>query len=601
MSYIFVWIFLFNQATTSPALAQHLEQKVTVDNVYFLPENIPADSLKNKSVRTRFQPLLQNQTLKGGSWISFKVPNPTSTEIPMILEIETTVYFDLIELFVEENGVIRSLGITGDPVHHSLRPIKDHGLLFPIMLPPASTTTYFMYALSPLEYQLPLSIQPLQSFEKRRNANNLFYTFYYGFIAFVLTFSIFLSVIFYTERIYLFYSLYLISLLLLFLHINGLGFEYLWPDWPEFDKRMPFVASNCSMIFLLRFTGHFLRPNQLKPLERKTLDFFFYVYCLSLLLSQFIFSDPLIRKIYTFVFISIVNLSFFVTAWLIAFRMYKTGYKPALFYNIAFLFFFTSVSLYSARAMFSMNGWFVQHLIQLGNMIEVMVLTLGLAFWFKANQDEKQNLLERVSRQQKDMADEKDRIMRDLHDSLGGQLSSISIGLSRVDKGVNTELIQWAQEMTDRAIHELRDSIWVMNKESVSIAEIEQRINGLFWQYRKIETPIDLQLKIQDSLANYTLTSYRAGDLYRIIQEATHNSIKHSRANRLQIVIEKQNNHILITISDDGIGFETPELLGGEHYGLQNMRKRADQLEASFEIISEIGKGTMIHLRAPLK
>lgn len=96
---------------------------------------------------------------------------------------------------------------------------------------------------------------------------------------------------------------------------------------------------------------------------------------------------------------------------------------------------------------------------------------------------------------------EKERIGRDLHDSLGGQLSSISVGLDRLAKGNLGGLVRPLQQIADKAIAELRDSLWVLDKPSLTIADVEQRINGLFWQYRKMEVPMVLRLQVDGVVA----------------------------------------------------------------------------------------------------
>jgi signal transduction histidine kinase len=195
---------------------------------------------------------------------------------------------------------------------------------------------------------------------------------------------------------------------------------------------------------------------------------------------------------------------------------------------------------------------------------------------------------------------EKERIGRDLHDSLGGQLSSISVGLDRLAKGNLGGLVHPLQEIADKAIAELRDSLWVLDKPSLTIADVEQRINGLFWQYRKMEVPMVLRLQVEESLLGHQLDSDRAGQLFRILQEATHNSVKHSNASQLEIVFKNQGINMLITISDNGIGFEPTAAQQNGHYGVKNMHTRAKQIGADLTILSTPSKGVCISVTLPV-
>ncbi|MBY0435041.1 MAG: hypothetical protein K2U26_13100 [Cyclobacteriaceae bacterium] len=196
--------------------------------------------------------------------------------------------------------------------------------------------------------------------------------------------------------------------------------------------------------------------------------------------------------------------------------------------------------------------------------------------------------------------EQKEGISRDLHDSLGGQLSSISIGVNRLSKENNVDSVQKIQELADNALIELRHSLWVMDKESITIADVEQRINNLFWQYRKIETPIDLRVEIEDALLSYKLKSDQAGPLYRIIQEATHNSVKHSQATHFRIAFEKIRDQIQMKISDNGIGFDMSVQTGVEHYGMRNIKQRAEKMNAKLSVESTPEKGVKILLLFPI-
>lgn len=192
--------------------------------------------------------------------------------------------------------------------------------------------------------------------------------------------------------------------------------------------------------------------------------------------------------------------------------------------------------------------------------------------------------------------EEQERIKQELHDNLGGQLSSISMGLNQLAQRSGDGSIKGIQSITDKAIAELRDSLWVMDKETISVAEIEQRINGLFWQYRKIDVPILFSIRVEESLLTQKLKAGLAGNLFRIIQEATNNCVKYSQCTSFEIQIERSEQQLKITILDDGVGFDTRVDQGIEQYGLRNIRVRAEQIKSIFFIESSLGKGVKMTL-----
>jgi signal transduction histidine kinase len=85
--------------------------------------------------------------------------------------------------------------------------------------------------------------------------------------------------------------------------------------------------------------------------------------------------------------------------------------------------------------------------------------------------------------------------------------------------------------------------------------------------------------------------------LFRIVQEALHNVVKHARANRVRISLEaKENGHVL-EVEDDGVGFDPAVASSG--LGLYSMRERIERYGGELEIKSNVGNGTLIRVKLP--
>jgi signal transduction histidine kinase len=225
------------------------------------------------------------------------------------------------------------------------------------------------------------------------------------------------------------------------------------------------------------------------------------------------------------------------------------------------------------------------------------MMTMGFLFYRKREKYH-EKIRELESANQVKMV--KERIANDLHDSLGSQLSTISLGLRRAAGETNNETISQMQLMTDKVLGELRDFIWVINKEFVSIEELEQRVNSLFWQYRKIDHPMKMDIKVVGEIGSNQLTPLVGVNLFRIIQEAVQNSIKHSQANHLQISLMNGQGTLKLRIHDDGVGFQHRAKLDHDHFGLANMHKRAELISGKIEVDSVLGQGTSIFVQVPI-
>ena len=89
--------------------------------------------------------------------------------------------------------------------------------------------------------------------------------------------------------------------------------------------------------------------------------------------------------------------------------------------------------------------------------------------------------------------------------------------------------------------------------------------------------------------------------IYRIVQEATTNTIKHAEAKTLSVILQYNQENVDLWIEDDGIGFDTKQIERGERksWGLLGIRERASLLNGSFSLKSEPGKGVLIHIFIP--
>ena len=89
--------------------------------------------------------------------------------------------------------------------------------------------------------------------------------------------------------------------------------------------------------------------------------------------------------------------------------------------------------------------------------------------------------------------------------------------------------------------------------------------------------------------------------IYRILQEALNNVAKHSRADLVQLMLEKSGNRINLKIQDNGLGFDLAKTISlkpsQRGFGLASMRERAKLSGAAFEIVSSAGKGTAIRVQ----
>ena len=191
------------------------------------------------------------------------------------------------------------------------------------------------------------------------------------------------------------------------------------------------------------------------------------------------------------------------------------------------------------------------------------------------------------------------RISRDLHDNIGSQLTFIisSIdNLAYINKNASTKLKDKLSEIssfTGDTIYQLRDTIWAMNKTEISVDDLQARVLTYIDKAKSIKPDINFISEFKIS-SDKEFTSKEGIYIFRIIQEAINNAIKYADAKKIDIVANKIENRLKFSISDDGKGFDKNNIELGN--GLNNMRKRALDINANIIIDSKVNEGTSIVL-----
>ena len=242
------------------------------------------------------------------------------------------------------------------------------------------------------------------------------------------------------------------------------------------------------------------------------------------------------------------------------------------------------------------------------------LLILGIIFFgiYKKNQFKRKQLQKEIDlkdalatiKTQNRLQEQRLRISRDLHDNIGSQLTFIISSIDNlkfVSKGENDKLkdkLTTISSFTSGTIHELRDTIWAMNKSKISVEDLHSRILS-FIEKAKIAVP-ELEFEILYTIDKNTSFSSLIGmNLFRVIQEAINNAIKYAEASKLEIHLKKEQQNFVISIIDNGKGFNINTVDLGN--GLSNMEKRMSDIDGKVSINSKEKIGTEIKLEIALE
>ncbi len=189
------------------------------------------------------------------------------------------------------------------------------------------------------------------------------------------------------------------------------------------------------------------------------------------------------------------------------------------------------------------------------------------------------------------------RISRELHDNVGSQLTYLITGLEsseillqKQETGQLRNKIENMQQSARESMQQLRDAIWALNSESVAssvlLSRFEKWLNKIMDAFPAIKTNLSSHVSVDK-----VLDPLKSLNLFRIMQEAVHNVIKHSGASELTINFIVEQNHIKISIKDNGKGFDQSVSKG---QGMRSMIARAQEMEATINLISAENKGTEV-------
>jgi len=194
---------------------------------------------------------------------------------------------------------------------------------------------------------------------------------------------------------------------------------------------------------------------------------------------------------------------------------------------------------------------------------------------------------------------ERERIAKDLHDSLGGLLSTIKLQFekAKVQPIENDENFHFqnAQDLLDTAVDEVRNISRNLQPGSLKNMGLVAATNDLINRYTgKAYPDIDFQhYHIPEKLNGMVATS-----IYRIIQELMNNAIKYAKASEIILQLQRVDDEIIISFEDDGIGFDAknPEHVG---MGLENVKSRVQYLKGNLQIDSQkdVGTSYLIHVK----
>lgn len=200
--------------------------------------------------------------------------------------------------------------------------------------------------------------------------------------------------------------------------------------------------------------------------------------------------------------------------------------------------------------------------------------------------------------------DEQRRISREIHDSLGQMLFALQIDLTAIKTGLeknqigNEHLFDNAERILTRSMQEASNLCHRLHPRLLDEYGLQEALDDLVANVEKtgrIEIEYDAEIEAQTRNKNVDTA------IYRVVQEGLANVLKHSRATKANLNVHCNRDGIILTIRDNGKGFNLPETLAKKKqgFGLLNMKERIEMIGGSLKIETAVGQGVSIDIIVP--
>lgn len=208
---------------------------------------------------------------------------------------------------------------------------------------------------------------------------------------------------------------------------------------------------------------------------------------------------------------------------------------------------------------------------------------------------EHQFVLAKIESERK-IQEQRIEIARDLHDSLGAQLTLINSVTDNIKSSIkpsNQALLQKIDRLSyfsEKSITELKNALWVLHANEIFLEDFRLQLSNFISKI--MESNPDLEIVYHFNIQqNIRLNSKHAAHLFRIIQEFVNNSMKYAQTNKLWILIKQDPEILHLELKDHGIGFN-PNDVKANSYGIANLQHRVQSMAGSFQLDTALGKGT---------
>lgn len=606
LCYLLILFFIGSKALFAQnkviTINQKLNEIEVIDAIDYLLDSSGTLTLNKVITSNSFKPLNKSSIAFGSVqaylWLKFKISYQGTENKNYSLVTKGIDSLLCYQLYDSTHQIIHTQ-LTGGHIPFSNREFQSPYLTFNFDVEPSKAYT-ILVRIRNVNYPLSASPFKILSHTKAKifiKQKDLQHSIYIGIMIFLLLFGSAL-LFFFKEALYFYYLLCVFFSMLMMLAYNE--YYYLIFDTvPEIIRNKNFFGIPTSIVpvFYLLFAKEFLvygydRNRYLRVLIYGFSSATFLVISIFLFFNINFYENRFI--IYFFIFgVSSLTL-------ILLFRSLIRKYQPAWFFLIATVPVNLVAILETISEFHHIPVQNMHAIYYTSTVVEMFILTLGLAYKFKVSQDEKKKVQAEVYATEIQVQEnERQRIAQDLHDKIGGLLGALKIKLSVLSsKGKfeehDIQAIEKSLEMLDLTSEEVRNISHSLASSTLTKLGLVAMLKEM---YAESENP---RVLIQNNGFTQRLSTSKEMALYAIIQECINNARKHAGASEISVGFKQVDDKLTVMIEDDGNGFDLKKNVV-EGKGLENISFRVkEHLKGEFIIDSTVGSGTVILIKTKI-
>lgn len=532
-------------------------------------------------------------------WCKIRIMNHTKEE--WYLEVGTP-FLQEVSLYQELSGnMYRHVQLSSD-WDFNQRPIKTNLFVIPLKASTELEQTYYLRFRSNFILNFPLRVATLPQVYEENFNTHITFGLYFGLLLALILYNLFVWITI-RDRTYLYYVVFLFANGMYVLYTSGYGLAYFYPHQPWLNQPNYYAAT--AQIFGILLTHSFLLVRQYIPRLR-------WLSWIILLLAACTIGLTISGRPLPGFEISVLNVILIAPyVYIMGISVYRKGFKPALFYIIAFTMVNTGVLIYCLQNLLIIPfNSFTGNAFMIGSALEAVVLSFALAHKLHTFKKQKEHAQARALEQStafsrqliQTQERERKRIAAELHDSIGQSLGLIKNRLLLLQQTKQVILPTRMDELTElvgQTLQEVRSISHALRPPQLDLLGLSKAIGNLV---EETASASEIQFYEDIDNVNGMFSKEAEMNLYRIIQECLSNMIRHSDATEGKVLLVKKEKHLILVIEDNGKGMLSAASDKGQAgSGLPGIRERLHFLGGILKIKNAVPQGALLHIIIPIQ